>query len=133
NELLQGQSEAFNREIILTELKKHCITMLTREFDAYKWDDLLSPIDPIQGRELHVPFRRFQITENPGSATTNPVTTASFKVELPILSYPSIDLEEAKRKGRFVQFLEQAFEWRQLAYMFYPYFWATPPKWIEMM
>jgi hypothetical protein len=36
-------------------------------------------------------------------------------------------------KGRFIQFLEQAFEWRQLAYIFYPYFWATRPKWIEMM
>jgi hypothetical protein len=132
NDLLQGQSAAFNREIILTELKKHCITMLTKEFDSNRFDDVITPnnptIDPIQPRDLHVCFRKFKVKETPGSSTT-----ASFEVDMPLVKYPSIDLEEAKRKGRFIQFLEQAFEWRQLAFMFYPYFWATPPKWIDMM
>jgi hypothetical protein len=32
-----------------------------------------------------------------------------------------------------VQFLEQAFDWDNLSYLFYPYFWSTPPKWIDLM
>ena len=56
NELLQGQSEAFNREIILTELKKHCITSLAKEWDYTapteeevnhpEEDDLISNMEP---------------------------------------------------------------------------------------
>ena len=43
------------------------------------------------------------------------------------------DLALARAKGRYIQFLEQAFEWQQLSYLLYPYFWATPPKWMDMM
>ena len=42
-------------------------------------------------------------------------------------------IEAAKVKGRYIQFLEQAFEWGRMGYICYPYFWATPPKWIDLM
>lgn len=127
NDLLQGQSESFNREIIGTELKKHCITMLTKEFDSNPWNDLLSQKELVSGTGFKAPMRKFHIKE------TTDRTTASFDPIEVDAQYPLIELQEASKKGRFISFLEQAFEWRQLAYIFYPYFWATMPKWIEMM
>jgi hypothetical protein len=126
NELLQGQSEAFNREIIRTELKKHCLTLLTKEFDADESDDLLSTIDATQERPGDFTYRSFEVSENSS-------TTCTFEVKSETIDYPSIALEQARNKGRFIQFLEQAFEWHQLAYIFYPYFWAAQPDWISMM
>jgi len=128
NSLLQGQSEGFNRQIILTELKKHCLTLLTKDFDADDSDDLISKIEAVQGRSDLFNYRRFNVTENSPNGTT-----CSFEVVSENIAYPSIVIEQAKRKARFVQFLEQAFEWQQLAYIFYSYFWAIPPKWIDMM
>jgi hypothetical protein len=129
NDLLQGQSEAFNRDLIRTELKKHCLTLLTKEFDADDSDDLLAKdeFDALGERRDGFTYRRFDVDE-----TATPAT-CSFKEEKIEIDYPAINLEGAKRRGRFVQFLEQAFEWQQLAYIFYPYFWAEQPKWIEMM
>jgi hypothetical protein len=42
---------------------------------------------------------------------------------------PEIEVEEALREGPIVQFFEQAFEWEQMTYLFYPYFWARKSKW----
>jgi len=129
NDLLQGESEAFNREIIRTELKKHCLTLLTKEFDTESSDDLLAKIDAMGERSDDFTYRRFKVMENSNPNTT----TCSFAVATENVEYPAIALEQARSKGRFVQFLEQAFEWQQLAYIFYPYFWAQQPDWIAMM
>jgi hypothetical protein len=42
---------------------------------------------------------------------------------------PVVDLQEAVAEGRFIQFFEQAFEWEQLTYLFYPYFWSRNATW----
>jgi hypothetical protein len=42
---------------------------------------------------------------------------------------PVMDLNEAFEEGKFIQFFEQAFEWEQMTYLFYPYFWARPTTW----
>ncbi len=47
----------------------------------------------------------------------------------PITQYPEIDIEEAQEEGRLIQFFEQAFEWPQMTYMFYPYFWGRKGRW----
>jgi hypothetical protein len=83
-----GQAPSQNRETIRRELKKHCITILTRqtydEFDATK----------------------------DGAP-------------------PFFDIDEAAAEGAIIRFFEQAFEWDQLQYVFYPYFWARKSTWIE--
>ncbi len=43
---------------------------------------------------------------------------------------PEIDLVDAAEEGRFIQFFEQAFEWEQITYLFYPYFWGRKDKWV---
>lgn len=42
---------------------------------------------------------------------------------------PEIDFGKASDQGSLIQFLEQAFEWTQMAYTFYPYFWARKDLW----
>ncbi len=40
---------------------------------------------------------------------------------------------EAAAEGRITQFFEQAFEWHNITYTFYPYFWGRKSKWLEKM
>jgi hypothetical protein len=131
NSLLQGQSEAFNRQIINTELKKHCITMFAKEFDFDDADDLIGNINPVGGYEDKFYFHKSKLEEHFEKPETK--FAIELKTDHPNIDYPSFLLDEARKKGRFIQFLEQAFEWQQLAYLFYSYFWASRPKWIEMM
>ncbi len=45
--------------------------------------------------------------------------------------YPEIDVGEAQKEGRVIQFFEQAFEWPQMTYIFYPYFWGRKKRWVS--
>jgi hypothetical protein len=42
---------------------------------------------------------------------------------------PAIWLDRAGAEGPVVQFFEQAFEWSNMTYVFYPYFWGRRPSW----
>lgn len=46
--------------------------------------------------------------------------------------YPEFDVAESMTEGRQIQFFEQAFEWDQLTYLFYPYFWSNRPGWLDV-
>ena len=37
---------------------------------------------------------------------------------------PLIDVEKACEEGSKIRFFENAFEWQNMTYVFYPYFWA---------
>ncbi len=45
--------------------------------------------------------------------------------------FPTIDLDEAARSGPEIRFLQQAFEWENMTYLFYPYFYGRPETWVE--
>jgi hypothetical protein len=82
-----GRNPRQARQVIRDELKKHCISILTRQrFD----------IDP------------------PVMADDDP---------------PTFDFDRAATHGSFVRFFEQAFEWDQLQYVLYPYYWAEKSTW----
>ena len=38
--------------------------------------------------------------------------------------WPEFNVAEALTEGRIIQFFEQAFEWNNVTYLFYPYFWG---------
>jgi hypothetical protein len=46
--------------------------------------------------------------------------------------YPEFDCCEAMLGGAYVQFVEQAFEWSLLTYLFYPYFWGRKCNWKQI-
>lgn len=43
--------------------------------------------------------------------------------------FPEMDIEEAAREGKIIQFFEQAFNWNLLTYIFYSYFWGRKCTW----
>jgi hypothetical protein len=45
---------------------------------------------------------------------------------------PQLNLLAAKKQGPYVRFMEQAFEWENMTYIFYPYFWARGKKWLDL-
>jgi hypothetical protein len=73
---------------IKAELKKHCISIVTRQ--RYEDFNVVQDGDP-----------------------------------------PFFDFVEAAEKGSFTRFFEQAFEWDQMQYVFYPYFWGRKSTWSE--
>jgi len=46
--------------------------------------------------------------------------------------YPEINVAEAAIEGAQIQFLEQAFDWEQSTYLFYPYFWGRKKNWVDV-
>ncbi|PVH67258.1 hypothetical protein DL98DRAFT_662706 [Cadophora sp. DSE1049] len=46
---------------------------------------------------------------------------------------PEINLYEAEAEGAYVRFFEQAFEWDQIIYITYPYFWGDKSNWVKKL
>ena len=46
--------------------------------------------------------------------------------------YPEVMIDDALGEGRIAQFFEQAFEWEQMTYLFYAYFWGRKRNWVEI-
>lgn len=47
--------------------------------------------------------------------------------------YPEFSFVESAKEGRYIQFFEQAFEWEQMTYNFYPYYWARKKEWVNII
>jgi hypothetical protein len=45
---------------------------------------------------------------------------------------PGTDLAAVARSAPLIQFFEQVFEWENLTYVFYPYFWAAASRWDDL-
>ncbi len=83
-----GAPPSQNLKTIKAELKKHCISIVTRQ--RYEGFDAVQDGDP-----------------------------------------PYFDFEDAAELGSFTRFFEQAFEWDQLQYVCYPYFWSRGDRWAD--
>jgi hypothetical protein len=46
---------------------------------------------------------------------------------------PSIDLSQAVPEGKYIQFFENSFEWTNMSYIFYPYFWGRKQFWVDKL
>jgi hypothetical protein len=46
--------------------------------------------------------------------------------------YPEIDFVEAKVDGETILFFEESFEWTNMTYVFYPYFWSSKQEWVML-
>lgn len=49
----------------------------------------------------------------------------------PTTGLPQLDIFEAAGEGPYVRFFEQAFEWEQMTWVTYPYFWGRKAQWDE--
>jgi hypothetical protein len=55
----------------------------------------------------------------------------SMRGVVPPHGYPEIAFEDADAEGDYVAFTEQAFEWENMTFLFYPYFWGRKSGWPE--
>jgi hypothetical protein len=46
---------------------------------------------------------------------------------------PVMDLSKVCPNGSFIRFFENAFEWENILYVFYPYFWGRHARWINAL
>lgn len=46
--------------------------------------------------------------------------------------FPEIAFADANAEGRYIQFFENAFEWVNMTYIFYPYFWGRKSDWVTI-
>lgn len=139
--IIKGRNPRVNQDVIRTELRKSCLSMIALQFDADKTDDIV--FDSMQTRDESLPVEARVTTETETVTTTTPapgttvtVTTTSTKEDISVVDtpvkMPAINVAEAVADGRTVQFLEQAFEWQQISYVLYPYFWGKlPGKWYD--
>jgi hypothetical protein len=47
-------------------------------------------------------------------------------------NYPKIRFNETMTESKFIKFFEQAFEWKNITYEFYPYFWGKRQNWLKI-
>lgn len=45
--------------------------------------------------------------------------------------FPQPNLLEAAAEGAYIRFFEQAFEWEQMMFFFYPYYWGRKGQWVN--
>lgn len=101
-----GANPLQNRIIERTELKKACISRLS-QVDIYKADlddiaqDVTDPNAP-----------------TPPRAFPRPNVSSALNQNLP-----------GGDQGAFTRFFEEAFEWENMMYVFYPYFWGRTKNW----
>ena len=100
---ITSRPEATIAEIEVNEVKKGAIRALSEEFRKIK----------VNGKWLY--DIRFDAMKDNGG-----------------FGYPEFDTDEAMSEAQIVKFFEQAFEWDNMTYFHYPYFWARKEKWIEM-
>lgn len=59
-----------------------------------------------------------------GAVDTTPPTNQ-------VRAFPRAILEKVEADGAYARFFEQAFEWEQMTYLFYPYFWGRLSTWYD--
>ena len=103
---------AVNREIERTELKRACIAIIDNDNSTVGG---ISPNVAMQDwpplpdpRPLVLPAPILPSTQNPNGLTTQEL-------------------------GSSVRWFEQAFEWQNIGYVFYPYFWGRREQWIRRL
>ncbi|MCX7214234.1 MAG: hypothetical protein NTW53_16395 [Burkholderiales bacterium] len=132
-QVIQGSSSAANRRRVEQELKRLSISQFTREFDAQPVDDVIGVQETMAELPVQNGFRYPAMTITPGTAD-KPATVVTFDPpNRPLTGYQVPDIELSRQKGVHIQFIEHAFEWTNMSWVFYPYYWATPPKWVELL
>lgn len=99
---IQGRNPEINRRIEKDELKKGVLRLLTNDFAKTRVGGAW------RFNEL------FDAMSSNGPA-----------------GYPDFDVAEAIVEGRIIQFFEQALEWTNMTYRFYPYYWGRKSRWGE--
>ena len=97
---IEGRNPDLNRKIEKDELKKGVLRQLTNDFAATRVGGTWRYDEKFDAMQANGPS-----------------------------GWPEFDVGEALTEGRIIQFFEQAFEWNNVTYRFYPYFWGRESVW----
>jgi hypothetical protein len=101
---IQGRNPEINRRIEKDELRKAVLRLLTDNFAATRVAGTWRFNEEFDAMKQNGPF-----------------------------GYPDFDTAEASVEGVIIQFFEQAFEWTNMTYRFYPYFWGRREHWRDTL
>ncbi|KZS47075.1 hypothetical protein AWU65_14640 [Paenibacillus glucanolyticus] len=99
---IQGRNPDLNRKIEREELRKGALRLLTNDFAQTRVGGV------------------WRLNEEFSSLSTG------------TFAFPEIQINEALVEGKIIQFFEQAFEWDNITYRFYPYFWGDKKRWMDI-
>jgi hypothetical protein len=103
------------------------------EYDG-KWTSLRVALQLLtfgQGEARKRQLERTELQKAAIAVLTNQQFDTLSAIEHSVQGYPQPFLPNVETVGRYVRFLEQSFEWDQMMYLFYPYFWGRKPYWID--
>jgi len=100
---IEGRNPANNRKLERDELRKAALRVLTDDFAFLR----------VSGQSFFN-YEFHAMSDSVGS-----------------YGYPEFDTTTAMLEGKIIQFFEQAFEWNNMVYRFYPYFWGRKENWDE--
>lgn len=60
-------------------------------------------------------------------------TTSISRNSMQATTEPNIDIQQACINGSWIRFFENAFEWNNILYVLYPYFWGRKARWITAL
>lgn len=101
---IQGRNPEVNRRLEKDELRKGVLRLLTNDFAQTRVGGVWRFDEQFDAMDQNGPF-----------------------------GFPDFDIDEATVEGRMIQFFEQAFEWTNMTYRFYPYFWGRRERWNQTL
>lgn len=124
----------------LTEWKISTFNAIMNRYEVLKeeYEDAISsegPFDrvdiqgnnPIENKDIILnELKRLAITQMTGQAFDG---FDAMREKVPPQGFPQHNVDEAWREGQYIRFVEQAFEWENMQYLFYPYFWGKKKDW----
>ncbi|HTU45901.1 MAG TPA: hypothetical protein VMF91_12610 [Bryobacteraceae bacterium] len=84
-----------------------------------------------QSADRKLQLQRMELQKAALAVLTNQQFDTLGDIEHSAQGYPQPFLPNVEPVGRYVRFLEQSFEWDQIMYLYYPYFWGRKPYWID--
>lgn len=99
-----------------------------------KWATLQASLKLLsfgQGAARKQQLQRVELQKAALAVLTNQQFDNLSAIEHSPQGYPQPFLPNVEPVGRYVRFLEQSFEWDQMIYLYYPYFWGRKPYWID--
>jgi hypothetical protein len=75
---------------------------------------------------LEILIGRNLVSQSLGAVTTNPNGYGGSG-----RWSPKLDLAQVEIQGAYTRFFEQAFEWEEMSYVFYPYYWSRISTWYD--
>ena len=120
------------------KLKTHAAIVQAYEKQLADYEDKLAALEvqagiQIQGRNPVENERliRTELKKGAISVFTGQHYELFGAIALSAEGYPQPNIPEAAAEGRYIRFFEQAFEWEQMMFFFYPYYWGRKPNWLK--